>query len=113
MNSRFIPEEEWIILPDNHIPYISREDLQTIRSRLDEKAEERSKVLFQNRAQREQTTSLFAGMVYCGECQRKMRLRKDLQNKHLSCFVCNGKSTRTHLGHSGFSINVGKLESIF
>lgn len=112
MNSRFIPEEEWIILLDNHIPYISREDLQTIRSRLDEKAEERSKILFQNRAQRDQTTSLFAGMVYCSECQRKMTLRKDLQNKHLSSFVCNGKSTRTHLGHPGFSINVGKLESI-
>lgn len=112
MNSRFIPEEEWIILPDNHIPYISRDELLKIKNRLDENAKIRSKILFQNRAKRDQEISLFTGMVYCGECQRKMRLRKDMDNKHLSYHLCGGKSSRNHIAHASFSINVGKLETI-
>lgn len=59
---RAVPQEEWIIVPDTHVPLVSPESFEEVQRRL----------TLRSHTVNAQTPSLFAGLLFCADCGRAM-----------------------------------------
>lgn len=111
-NTRFIPEEEWIIYPDTHDAYITHEQYALIRSRLDEQVEKARSARSHSRLNSANYQDIFSGLVICGNCRRYMSRQIDPKSGALKKYICNGIPNDMHIGHQPLQIDAGKLQNI-
>ena len=111
-HARKIPESEWIIIPNAHQAYISHDDFSVICDRL-EKEKDR---YLQSKTDRENLRSaypdLYQGILLCGECQRRMRVRRDFDQNLYMAYSCPGRKDQHHPGHAHYTINAKLLDEI-
>lgn len=87
------PEDEWIVIQDNHEPIIARADFDSVQKVLS---------LDTRTSPNENFVQLFSGMVFCGECGASM-VRKTVPagNKKYVYYVCSAnKNDKTCSAHS-------------
>ena len=109
-----IPEEEWVIIPDTHLAYITREQYDFIRKQLLAASNEHKKRIKANNPKREDYPNLYKGKLICSRCGRKMVLStcftQAYENKmHYHCFYEGSKNKE---GHPQFTINKRTLDII-
>ena len=111
-NARFfIPEDEWMIIPNTHPAYIDREDYFRLKERMLSDRQERSQILKEMKTTPVNFENKFQGIIFCGECQRRISLRGQRDMKTLyRAFYCKGKRDQFHKGHKPFSIDVDTME---
>lgn len=111
-HARRIPETEWIIIPNAHQPYISHDDFSVICDRLERKKDR----YLQSKIDRENLRSAYPdryqGILLCGECQRRMRVRRDFDQSLYMAYSCPGRKDQYHPGHAHFTINAKLLDEI-
>lgn len=54
----------------------------------------------------------FIGLLYCGECNRKLRMRKVDNNPYQWNYYCTGASTKKSPRHSSYQMNYLELKDI-
>lgn len=108
-NARMIPESEWIIYPNTHDAYISHEDFQELKDKLTAKSTRRMKSVKQHRRQQINTENPFSGLLYCGECGRRLSPKGPENARWIGC---NGTANRTHVSHQPYRMDFGKLKNI-
>lgn len=110
-NSGIVPEKDWIIYPDAHDAYISHEDHEQLKQRFAQSSaqfmEQRKRHL---RQVRKRNDPLY-GLVFCGECGRKMRLTRNGEERYQWQFTCSGKEDMAHIGHKPYAVSYGDLET--
>lgn len=111
-NGHWIPEDQWNIIPDAHPAYIDRNDFLEIKKRILEMSEQRSQVLKERQSIRNQLPNLFNGIIYCGECGRKMSFRREINHKIYTAYQCHGKENQHRQGHPQLTINAETLQNI-
>ena len=87
------PEDEWIVIQDNHEPIIDCVDFDSVQKALS---------LDTRTSPNEDSVQLFSGMVFCGECGASM-VRKTVPagNKKYVYYVCSAnKNDKTCSAHS-------------
>ncbi|MDD3035438.1 MAG: recombinase family protein [Candidatus Saccharimonadaceae bacterium] len=87
------PEDEWIVIQDNHASIIDRGDFDCVQKVLS---------LDTRTSPNEDSVQLFSGMVFCGECGASM-VRKTVPagNKKYGYYVCSAnKNDKTCTAHS-------------
>ena len=87
------PEDEWIVIHDNHEPIIDRVDFDSVQKVLS---------LDTRTSPNEDSVQLFSGVVFCGECGASM-VRKTVPagNKKYVYYVCSAnKNDKTCSAHS-------------
>ena len=111
-NARFfIPEDEWMIIPNTHPAYIDREDYFRLKERMLSDRQERSQILKEMKTTPVNFENKFQGIIFCGECQRRISLRGQRDMKTLyRAFYWKGKRDQFHKGHKPFSIDVDTME---
>ena len=111
-NARFfIPEDEWIIIPNTHPAYIDRDDYFRLKEKLLSNRQERSAIMKEMKTIPPNFENKFPGLLYCGECQRRITLRGQRDMKTLyRAYYCKGKRDQFHQGHKPFSIDVDTME---
>lgn len=110
-NSGYVPEEEWICYPNVHESYISHEDFANLKR----KREEDDRLREDNRKKQTlipSSSNLFKGLVYCGECGKKLSFQTNKNNFKFSTFSCSGKASKVLNSHARLSITYGAIESI-
>ena len=75
--TQFMPESEWIIIPDAHEPIISQKDFDEVQSTLGP---------INQRKATKVNSNLFAGKLYCGHCKHALRYYKGLNPKYI-CYA--------------------------
>ena len=110
-NSGFIPEEDWMIYPDTHEAYISHEDYARLKKRLLSDMKRRKDRRKRRQRQIRNQDNPLQGIVYCGECGRRMRLVKKGESRCDWYFSCSGKEDYAHIGHQPYSAEYGELET--
>lgn len=110
-NSGFIPEEDWMIYPDTHEAYISHEDYARLKKRLLSEMKHRKDRRKRRQRQIRNQDNPLQGIVYCGECGRRMRLVKKGESRCDWYFSCSGKEDYAHIGHQPYSAEYGELET--
>lgn len=108
-NGRMIPEEEWMIYPNTHEPYISHEEFFALKNKRTQKAEKRSKSIRQHRRLQIDTDNPLSGLLYCGECGRRIVLKSSPDTRWAGC---TGIANRTHVGHTPYRMDFGQLKNI-
>ena len=87
------PEDEWIVIQDNHEPIIDSVEFDSVQKVLS---------LDTRTSPNEDSVQLFSGMVFCGECGASM-VRKTIPagNKKYVYYVCSAnKNDKTCSAHS-------------
>lgn len=108
-NARMIPENEWVIYPNTHEAYISHEDFQALKKKLTSKAKQRARSVKRHRRQQANTENPFSGLLYCGECGRRLSPKGPEDSRWIGC---NGAANRSHIGHEPYQMDFGKLKTI-
>lgn len=111
-NGRWIPEDEWIIIPDTHPAYIDREDYFRLKQQLLSLRKKRSQVRIDNTEIREQMPDKFKDLLFCGECQRHMRIRRGYGKSLYKAYDCKGEENQFHAPHKSFTMNADTLEIV-
>lgn len=112
IHKRQIPEDEWIIIPDTHPAYIDRDDFFAIKKRILDNQEAYSQRRIENRAVSNQDFALFKGIIYCGQCGRRMIVRRSTAGKPYTAYYCKGKKTLHCEKHRCITINATTLNEI-
>ena len=73
--------ENWMIFKDVHEPIITREDFERVRARI---AKTKRRAPKQHNGQK----SIFADLLFCGDCHTKLRYHTNTINKDIHYFVC-------------------------
>ena len=111
-NNRWIPEDEWIIIPDTHPAYVDRDDYFRLKQHLLTLRQKRSQIRINNTELREQMPDLFKDILFCGECQRHMAIRRGYGKSLYKAYHCNGIENQFHQPHKNFTINADTLEIV-
>ena len=115
-NGHWIPEEEWNIIPDNHPAYIDRDDYFRLKDQILSLQKERSQVIKNTQELREQMPDLFRGLIFCGECQRRMGMRRDYRKGNVEtnykAYHCRNAGNQFRTAHPLFTINAETLEEV-
>lgn len=115
-NGRWIPEDEWIIIPDAHPAYITRDDFFSLRDRLDcETAARVSRMKGKKQPVPEILTDKLSGLLYCGLCGRKMRADRKTTSTYPGyylSYICTGQANQLRTGHRRFCYNARAFEVI-
>ncbi|MCD8103925.1 MAG: recombinase family protein [Lachnospiraceae bacterium] len=94
--------EDWIVIEENHDPIIEETDFQTVQSLLQRDVRV---------APDKESTHLFAGFVYCGDCEHCMtRKAVPSHGKKYYYFICS--TYKAHEGCSSHSFSEAKLNRI-
>ena len=75
------PEENWVIFKDVHEPIIAREDFERVQARI---ANTKRRAPKPHNGQK----SIFADLLFCGDCHTKLRYHTNTINKDIHYFVC-------------------------
>ncbi|MCD8232349.1 MAG: recombinase family protein [Clostridiales bacterium] len=102
-------EPEWKVYPNNHPSYISKEDFAWLKDRFQVRLEGRKSSLYSNLPKPPEPLH---GLVYCGLCGRKMKLRRSVREGFLinSSYYCTGTANQNREGHERFLISVSETE---
>ena len=73
--------ENWMIFKDIHEPIIAREDFEKVRARI---AKTKRRAPKPHNGQK----SIFADLLFCGDCHTKLRYHTNTVNKDIHYFVC-------------------------
>lgn len=109
-NARWIPEDEWIIIPDTHPAYILREDFLLLKERLNQERADRS--YKEKRENRVKVPNAFDGLVFCGTCHKKMYFRCVYSDKVFIQYQCKRPESQFHTPHRTVGINAKTLETV-
>lgn len=110
-NSRYIPEDEWLVYPDTHEPYISHEDYKRLKEQITSAMKQQKEKKTRRQRQIQNQDNPLHGLVYCGECGRRMQLNKKGIDRYAWHFTCSGRENHSHIGHQPFSVEYGDLET--
>lgn len=111
-NGRWIPENEWIIIPDTHPAYIDREDYFKLKQQILSLRQKRSQIRIDNTELREQMPDQFKDILFCGECKRHMRIRRGYGKSLYKAYDCKGEENQFHKPHKSFTMNADTLEIV-
>ena len=111
-NHRRIPETEWIVIPNAHQAYISHEDFEKLSSML----ESRKNNFLQSKERRTDLRNAhpdqYQGLVYCGVCQTRMRVRWGTDQSAYLAYTCPGRENQSHPGHEITTMSAKLLDEI-
>lgn len=111
-NHRRIPETEWIVIPNAHQAYISHEDFEKLSSML----ESRKNNFLQSKERRTELRNAhpdqYQGLVYCGTCQTRMRVRWGSDQSTYLAYACPGRENQSHPGHEITTMSAKLLDEI-
>lgn len=111
-NHRRIPETEWIVIPNAHQAYISHEDFEKLSSML----ESRKNNFLQSKKRRTDLRKAhpdqYQGLVYCGVCQTRMRVRWGTDQSAYLAYTCPGRENQSHPGHEITTMSAKLLDEI-
>ena len=111
-NHRRIPETEWIVIPNAHQAYISHEDFEKLSSML----ESRKNNFLQSKERRTDLRNAhpdqYQGLVYCGVCQTRMRVRWGSDQSTYLAYACPGRENQSHPGHEITTMSAKLLDEI-
>jgi hypothetical protein len=108
--SRLVPSEEWILLRDMHPAYISWEQYQANRKRVQDNALSWSAE--RHRGPAREGTALLQGMVICGTCGERMSVRyHSHRNQNVPTYWCGRRPLQR--GESGLcqTVHGGALDA--
>lgn len=73
IKSHLVKEEsQWTTYPNHHPALVSHEDFCIIQNRKKEVAKERQEKMKKSESERKKLVDLFAGKIFCGDCNRKL-----------------------------------------
>lgn len=111
-NGRWIPEDEWVIIPNTHPAYIDREDFFRLKENLLSLRKERSSTRKRNNDIRVQMPDNFKDILFCGECGRHMSIRRSYGKTLYKAYDCPGEENQFHKAHKSFTMNADTLEIV-
>lgn len=111
-HARRIPESEWIIIPNAHQAYISHDEFSSVNTRLEMRKESYIQSKTGRADLRSEYPDKYHGLLYCGECNRRMRVRRDFDQNLYMAYSCPGRKDQYHSGHAHFTINAKILDEI-
>lgn len=88
--------EEWRIIPDAHEPIVSQELFDKVQDMFAARKDTYSKKCEVSKERRESQENLFKGIIYCGDCGKRMRFVKSTSHKTRTTFVCGGYLDSTY-----------------
>lgn len=109
---RDIPESEWIVVPNSHYAYVSHEDFGRINAMMDARKNKYLQSKESRAALRNAHPDKYQGLVYCGICQTRMRVRWDFGQSIYMAYSCPGKANQSHPGHEITTMNAKLLDEI-
>lgn len=109
-NARWLPEDEWVIIPDTHTPYIDREDFFLLKDQILNHRKENAQRVKDKEALRARYPDKFQGLLFCGACNRHMGVRRDFRNGLYMAYQCVGYENQFHRGHERFTMEAQTLE---
>lgn len=94
---RWTSPEEWKVRKNTHEPLVTRDDYQKVQELIASYNKRKMADDHFYVEQRERMQDHFTGLVYCGECGRRMDFRRYMHNyatleKAVSCYGCRKKS---------------------
>lgn len=97
-----IPEEEWCVVPNMHVPIVSESDFNIVKSLL-----KRDTMKASGRT----GSYLFSGLLFCGDCGSPMlrRFRRNKGGSHVS-YICKGYTNKE--GCSSHKMPADDLEKL-
>lgn len=109
-NARWLPEDEWVIIPDTHMPYIDREDFFFLKEQISNRRKENARRVKGKEALRAKFPDKFQGLLFCGACNRHLGVRRDFRNGLYMAYHCAGLENQFHHGHERFTMESQTLE---
>ena len=67
-------------------------------------------MISENQKMREEMPDLFKGIIFCGECQRRLAIRRSVNPTAYKAYHCTGTGNQFRAPHNGFTINAVILE---
>lgn len=109
-----IPEEEWVIIPDAHPAYISKEDFARIRERMKDNTRKRQEKTEKNQKGRPAGENYYKRILFCGVCGRRIQMCQDSAASRDKCalYHCLGYATSRHPVPHHISIHKKLLDVI-
>ena len=110
-----MPRDEWTIYKDNHEPIITREDFARTQEMLDSKLELIRETVRRGREINPELDKMFEGFIYCGSCNRKMRIETKRYNDGVvklegAIYVCKGRQGREYTPGCRLAIEIDLLK---
>ncbi|MBR3183575.1 MAG: recombinase family protein [Mogibacterium sp.] len=96
--------EEWRIIPDAHEPIVSQELFDKVQDMFAARKATYSKKCEVSKERRDSQENLFKGIIYCGDCGKRMRFVKSTSHKTRTTFVCGGYLDSTYQNCSRHAI---------
>ena len=80
-----VPKDQWVVVKNTHEPIINRKDFFIVQELLKIKAKPKGTHLSVNQ------TSIFAGMVYCDECGKRLKrkIKRDARPPYDMRYLCS------------------------
>ena len=109
-----IPEEEWVIIPDSHPAYISKEDFSRIQERIKNNLQKRNEVIRQNQQGRQKEENYYKKILFCSICGHRIQLVRDSVASRDRCalYQCHGYTTSKNPIPHHISINKKLLDVV-
>ena len=109
-----IPEEEWVIIPNAHPAYVSKNDFDNIQERMKKNTRTRRETIERNQKGRPVEDNYYKKLFICGICGHRIHLARSGVEDPDSCalYHCDGYvTTRNAVAHH-ISINKKLLDVI-
>lgn len=109
-----IPEDEWVIIPNSHPAYLSKQDFTRIQERLETNLHKRNEVIRQNQEGRETEENYYRRILFCSVCGHRLHLARDSVASRDKCalYQCHGYATSRNPSPHHISINKKLLDVI-
>jgi len=88
--------DEWRIIPDAHEPIVSQELFDKVQEMFAARKASYSKKCNASKERRDSQENIFKGIIYCGDCGKRMRFVKSTSRKTRTTFVCGGYLDSTY-----------------
>ena len=96
--------DEWRIIPNAHEPIVSQELFDKVQEVFAARKASYSKKCKVSKERRDSQENIFKGIIYCGDCGKRMRFVKSTSHKTRTTFVCGGYLDSTYQNCSRHAI---------
>ena len=96
--------DEWRIIPNAHEPIVSQELFDKVQEVFAARKASYSKKCKASKERRDSQENIFKGIIYCGDCGKRMRFVKFTSHKTRTTFVCGGYLDSTYQNCSRHAI---------